>query len=120
MKYEVDIKKIESTESYEKEKTNVMQVYAQKKHENNEITKCSVQFLLSKNAMLGLGKELIRYAYLETRVDHHFHLDPIVPGQPRVQALGVLLEPHSIAGIIGHGEFGSIVSILQESDKNHE
>lgn len=121
MKYEVDIKKIELIEPYEQEQNNVMHVYAQKKINIDSGTKYKIVLSLSKNAMLGLGKELIRYAYLNRKPGHHVHLEPIEPGKPQVQAMGIYLLPASIPGIVGHGEFGDIISILQESEMgSHE
>ena len=63
MKYEVNLKKAEFTEPYERDKTNVMSIYVDKKYCNNNDIKYNVKLSLSKNAMLGLGKALIRYAH---------------------------------------------------------
>ena len=64
---------------------------------------CRVQITLSKNALLGLGTELIRLAH-QYRNGKHFHIDPIEK-EYVVQSLGVMLHPESCELIVGCGDF---------------
>lgn len=92
MKYEVDILNDENDE-FDKNADNVgiVKVYD---NEGNDITsKSNVQIFLSRNALLGLGTELIRLAhnYKETK---HVHLEP-AEEEMMVQRMGLFLAPDS-------------------------
>lgn len=92
MKYEIDIENDDNDE-FEKDADNVgiLQVYDK---EGKDITSESrVQLFLSKNALLGLGTELIRLAhsYHDTK---HVHMES-AKVDSMVQRMGVFLAPNS-------------------------
>ena len=64
-----------------------------------EVTKKSVvEISLSKNALIGLGTELIRLAY-NFKEGKHMHLEP-VDDEHQIQRLGIFLKPNSCNVII--------------------
>ncbi|MFF2753046.1 hypothetical protein ACFVR1_04710 [Psychrobacillus sp. NPDC058041] len=79
----------------------------------NEITQdFRVQITLSKNALLGLGTELIRLAH-EYKNGKHFHIDPINK-EFVVQSKGIMLHPESCELILGCGDFESFTEYTEE------
>jgi hypothetical protein len=92
-------------EEFETAGDNIAQIDVMDKN-GNDITKdCRVQVTLSKNALLGLGTELIRLAH-KFSDGKHFHIDPISK-ESVVQSLGIMLHPESCELIVGCGEFKS-------------
>lgn len=98
MKYVIDLKNDEHDEFESKaDNVAVLQVFD---NEGNEITKQSkVSLFLSKNALLGLGTELIRLAH-NYKEGKHYHIEPASEDM-MVQTLGVFLTPDSSELIVG-------------------
>lgn len=98
MKYVIDIENDANDEfEYLSDNVGVLQVFDSK---GNDITKSSkVCLFLSRNALLGLGTELIRLAhnYNEGR---HYHIEP-ASKEMIVQTLGIFLTPDSSELIVG-------------------
>ena len=79
----------------------------------NDITpNCRVQITLSKNALLGLGTELIRLAH-DYGNGEHFHIEPINK-ECVVQSKGIMLHPESCELILGCGDFDSFTEYTKE------
>ena len=74
MKYEIDILNDDNDE-FENKADNVGVVQVHDNQGNDITSKANVQIYLSRNALLGLGTELIRLAhnYSETK---HIHIEP--------------------------------------------
>ena len=74
-----------------------------------------MELSLSKNAMLGLGTELIRRAVQDQYKDKHWHLDPTTKGDidNACQEMGVFLHPDSPEVVITQGEMGDLFEILK-------
>ncbi|MBH5317318.1 hypothetical protein I6N90_05765 [Paenibacillus sp. GSMTC-2017] len=75
MKYVIDIAN-EECDDFEKQANNVgvLQVFD---NNGDEITRSSyVSLFLSKNALLGLGTELIRLAH-NYKEGKHYHIEPV-------------------------------------------
>ena len=68
---------------------------------------CYVTLFLSKNGMIGMGKNLIRYAQ-DFHEGRHVHLDPPESKDLLVERLGVFPTTVSTPAIIGCSEFGTI------------
>lgn len=92
MKYEVDILNDENDE-FEENADNVVVVKVYNDLGKDITSKANVQLYLSKNALLGLGTELIRLAhnYKETK---HVHIEPTEKDM-QVQRMGIFLTPDS-------------------------
>ncbi|MBB6716823.1 hypothetical protein [Clostridium gasigenes] len=92
MKYEIDILNDENDE-FENNADNVAIVQVHDKEGNDITEKANVQMFLSRNALLGLGTELIRLAhnYSETK---HIHIEPAEEDMI-VQRMGIFLTPNS-------------------------
>lgn len=64
------------------------------------MTKSSrVTLFLSRNALLGLGTELIRLAH-DYKEGRHYHLNPATEDM-MIQTLGVFLSPDSCELVVG-------------------
>lgn len=92
MKYIVDIDNDEFDE-YENSADNVGIVEVFDKNGNKVSSKTKVQLYLSKNALLGLGTELIRLAY-HYKEGKHYHITP-AEREMLCQRLGIFLTPES-------------------------
>lgn len=89
-----------------------MQVFDSK---GNDITKSSKVYLfLSKNALLGLGTELIRLAH-NYRKRKHYHIEP-ANKEMMVQTLGIFLTPDSSELIVGCSDQGVIDEYFKETN----
>ncbi len=100
-------------EEFELAGDNIAQIDVMDKNGNNITKDCRVQVTLSKNAMLGLGTELIRFAHNYSE-GKHFHIDPIRPDGEAVQSLGIMLHPESCELIVGCGEFKSFDKYIKD------
>ena len=120
MKHIVLLKKSYALENFEKEGNNIVSLHVQDISGNNITNDCKVQLTISKNGLLGLGKELIRYAYEPNKEGHHWHLDPARPNTSLVQTLGIFLTPQSIEPIIGYAEHGKINQALNIKNKGEK
>lgn len=112
MNYIVLLKKTDLVENFEKEKNNTASLQIQDVNGNNVTNNCKVKLTISRNGLIGLGKELIRYAYTVEKEGSHWHLDPARPDEGLVQTLGIFLTPQSAEPIIGYSELGQIDQIL--------
>jgi len=112
---EIEINPSDEVEEFEEQDRNVAKV--QVRLPSGDIVgseEYTVVITLSRNAMLGIGKELIRSAYKdEDRTPHNWHLRPTDPSLP-TQILGVFLHPDSCELIVGEQEMGTLENILDE------
>ena len=92
MKYEIDIQNDEN-DKFENNGDNVGIVQVHDKEENDITSKANVQLFLSRNALLGLGTELIRLAH-SYRQTKHIHIEP-AQADMMVQRMGIFLTPDS-------------------------
>lgn len=112
MTYEVDINNGDN-DVFENKADNVgmLQVFD---NEGKEITEQStVSLSLSKNALLGLGTELIRMAH-NYKEGKHYHVEPATKDL-MVQTLGFFLTPDSSELIVGCSDEG-VIDTYFESD----
>jgi len=114
MEYKVKLKRT-SIEDFEKDRNNTAILTLQAKDSFQLPKTCEVKLFLSKNATLGLGKSLIRYAHEKRKVGHHWHLDPIRPNESLVQTLGIYVLPDSVEPIVGSNDNGNINNSIQEN-----
>lgn len=118
-KYEFDInrKNLWDEEDHEKDGKNLSYVEVFDKN-GNLLTKDDlycVQIELSKEAALGLGKELIRSAHQKDfNSNQHCHLTPIEQGRA-TQNMGICLTQNSIELIIAFKDLGSIAEEVEKS-----
>ena len=79
-----------------------------------------VELSLSRDAMLGLGTELVRAAHRENNETSFWHLRPSEQGFA-TRILGVYLHPSSCQLIIAEVEHGTLESLLNtESGRDKE
>ncbi len=97
----------ENGESYEEGNNNILEVRVYDKDSGKELKNCYVTLSLSKNGMIGMGENLIRFAqdFHEAR---HVHLDPSTSRELLAERLGVFTTPQSIPTIVCCAEFGTI------------
>lgn len=68
--------------------------------DGNNISKTSrITLFMSKNALLGLGTELIRLSY-KYKEGRNYHIDPVIEDY-MIQSLGIFLTPNSSEIVIG-------------------
>ncbi|WP_425517377.1 Imm32 family immunity protein [Paenibacillus solanacearum] len=72
-----------------------------------EVLNNRVMITLSRNAMIGLGKQLIKLAYTNFQDGYHVHVDPCEEGYTS-QPMGFYSHPKSAEIIICCSEFESI------------
>jgi len=91
LKYVININNDEFDE-FDKNADNVAQVHIYD-NDNRVIPNAKVQLYLNKNALIGLGTELIRLAhnYVEGK---HYHIEP-ADKETLCQRLGIFLTPDS-------------------------
>lgn len=104
--YNIKLGNTSDEEEFELAGDNIAQIDVMDKNGNNITKDCRVQLTLSRNAMLGLGTELIRLAH-KFSDGRHFHIDPISQEGEAVQSLGIMLHPESCELIMGCGDFKS-------------
>lgn len=92
MKHEVDIYNDDNDE-FENKADNVVVLQVRDTNGNDITSKSKVQLFLSKNALLGLGTELIRLAY-NYKEGKHYHVEPTKEDM-MVQRMGIFLTPQS-------------------------
>ncbi|MEW9674342.1 hypothetical protein [Ammoniphilus sp. 3BR4] len=101
-------------EAFEITGNNIAEVNVIDKNGNDITQNCRVQITLSKNALLGLGTELIRLAH-EYKDGKHFHIEPISKGYV-VQSMGIMLHPESCELIVGCGDYDSFTEYTKEEE----
>jgi hypothetical protein len=99
-------------EEFELAGDNIAQIDVMDISGSNITKDCRVQITLSKNALLGLGTELIRLAH-KFSDGRHFHIDPISQDSA-VQTLGIMHHPGSCELIVGCGEFKSFDKFIND------
>lgn len=92
MKYEIDIVD-DSDDKFEENADNVAVIKVIDHNGCDMTSVCEVNVFLSKNAMLGLGTELIRLAH-NFKEMKHVHLEPCTK-EMQVQRMGIFLSPDS-------------------------
>jgi hypothetical protein len=104
----------EDVEPYAEEGRNVMRATVLKGSNGKD----RIMLELSRDAMLGLGTALIRWAHEESRSGAHAHLHP-VDRELISQYMGVFMAPDSCEVIfIPHVEMGVIEDLLDEEKKS--
>ncbi|MFF2876932.1 hypothetical protein ACFVR2_11495 [Gottfriedia sp. NPDC057991] len=98
-------------EVFEIEGNNIAEVTVLDSNGNNITNDCRVMISLSKNALIGLGTELIRLAH-NYKDGKHFHIDPISKGNV-VQSMGIMLHPESCELIVSCGDYDSFNEYTQ-------
>ena len=112
MKYEFELDD-DSNDFFEETADNVAEIRVFNQ-DNLEITQTSVvEISLSKNALIGLGTELIRMAY-KFKDGKHIHLEP-VNSEQQVQRLGIFLKPTSSNTIISCKDSGCIDEYISDN-----
>ena len=108
MEYKFDMEPdFENGEDYQDKDDNIIEVKVFDNKTGKEIKGCYVTLFLSKNGMIGMGKNLIRYAQ-DFHEGRHVHLDPPESKDLLVERLGVFPTTVSTPAIIGCSEFGTI------------
>lgn len=77
-----------------------------------EIVGNRIMISLSKQALLGFGKQLIHLAELDYQNGYHLHVDPCEKGHTP-QALGFFSHPNSVELIIACSDFDSIDKYIE-------
>lgn len=114
MKYVIDIEN-DDNDKFESKADNVgvLQVFDNK---GNDITKQSrVTLFLSRNALLGLGTELVRLAH-NYKEGKHYHIEPANKDM-MVQTLGIFLTPESSELIVGCSDEDVIDEYFMDKNK---
>jgi hypothetical protein len=77
-----------------------------------------VVLALSRDAMVGLGTELLRAAHVDPELEpgKHWHIDPI-RRDAATQCMGLYLHPSSCELIIQHEDLGTIENAMAEARK---
>lgn len=104
--YVITINSSNIEEEFEKEGNNVCRVSVLNKDGKDISNQCRVQIELSKNALLGLGTELIRLAH-HFQDSKHTHLHPVDKNLVS-QNMGIYLTTDSCELIIATKEFDII------------
>lgn len=101
MKYVISLENHNDTETVsEAEKTLAHSQVKTKGSEATSLKDYTIQLSMSRNALLGLGTELIRWAHKKDQINKHWHIDPIRANSGAVQTLGIYLTPESVELII--------------------
>ena len=119
MNYTIDLDNdIEQIEDYEEKDNNILEVQVFDKNTGKRIENCYPIMFLSKDGMLGLGKELIRYAKNDFHNMKHEHLDPCVHEDESGVRLGVWVTPKSSPLIICcTDDFGTVDEVIRSNFK---
>lgn len=113
MKYEVVIKKNKEKDEFEIIGDNTAIMWVNDK-QGEKITKpCNVKLYLSRNAMLGLGKELIRAAQRDFKGDV-WHFYPVQSRESIYESLGIILMPESVEPVVIDHEPGKIDNFFND------
>jgi len=107
----------DTIEEFEKNDKNVLRVTIQLP--SGEVVSGKgyrVLFDLSRDAMIGLGTELIRAAHRENVEDMFKHIYGSTPSLAW-SSLGVYLHPSSCELLVAGWEFGTLQELLEEHDK---
>lgn len=99
-------------EGFEIDGNNIAEVTVIDNSGNVITNNCRVQITLSKNALIGLGTELIRLAH-KYNDGKHFHIEPISKDYI-VQSMGIMLHPDSCELIVGCGDYKSFNDYTKE------
>lgn len=110
MEYKVNLKKI-GTEDFEKDRNNSARASVQNNDGDDLTNKSRVKLFMSKNAMLGLGKELIRAAHRKVKADV-WHFYPAKEIGNIHETFGIVLMPESVEPILIDDEPVEIDKIL--------
>lgn len=105
MKYIIDVMNDEN-DDFEKKADNVADFQVFDKNGSNISTESYATLFLSKNALLGLGTELIRLAH-DFHEGKHSHIEPTTEDM-MIQRMGIFFTPDSSKLILGCGEMKKI------------
>lgn len=117
MKYSVNIKNPITREEFEINKDNIVDLYIQDECGKNVTKQFKIIASLSKNAMIGLGKSLIRRATGYYEYGNPMQIMPARKGHVML-AYGICLHPQSIETIIGDNSIDSVEPITQYVQNN--
>lgn len=95
---------------YEEEDKNLALVQVTRSGETVDSKDCIVELTLSRDAMIGLGKELLRAAYQGK--EFHHELWPVEKSHAAT-ALGIYLHPDSCRLNIGRAELGTVEEAME-------
>ncbi len=113
MAYTVHLKKAGEIEEFEKQRENVLLIAVQDINGNYLNKNCVVKISMSKNAMLGFGKGLIRSAYKKIGRGG-WHFDPCRSSDTYPMNLEIMLHPESIEFIFNEDGTETIDKIIEE------
>lgn len=114
--YNVELNNSENIEEFEVNGDNVAELRVYNEKGNDITSKSKVQFILSKNGLLGFGTELIRLAH-KFEDGYHTHLEPSEE-ERIVQNLGIILMPTSCELIVNCNEMKTIEEYFQKEENN--
>lgn len=92
MKYEIELDN-DAYDTFEQSADNVAEIKVYTQNRQDITNNAHIEMFLSRNALLGLGTELIRMAH-KFREGKHVHLEP-VDDDMQVQRMGIFLTPNS-------------------------
>lgn len=92
MRYEIEIED-DTNDLFEISADNVAEIRVCNKNGDDVSEEVFVEIYLSRNALLGLGTELIRMAH-NFKEGKHVHLEPVNDEQ-QIQRMGIFLTPSS-------------------------
>lgn len=114
MRYEIDIDN-DSNDLFEINADNVAEIRVHNKNGNDISEEAFVEIYLSRNALLGLGTELIRMAH-NFKEGKHVHLEPVSVEQ-QIQRMGVFLTPSSSETMICCNENKCVDEYIKKDEK---
>lgn len=114
--YKVDLNPSEEQlEDFEKKDQNLVSVEAYD-DEGRKVDSLNVHIYLSRDAMLGLGKELIRTALkTQPQEGRHWHFDKPEKGADIIQSLGVVPHPKSLNFTILEADLGTTEEVYSSN-----
>lgn len=119
MKYSINVKRTNSKEDFEINKDNIIDLYIQNTYGQNVTVQHKMMACLSKDAMLGLGKSLIRRATGYYEYGNPMQIMPARKGHTMF-AYGICLHPQSIETIICDDSVEPNVQYIHNNVSNSE
>jgi hypothetical protein len=120
MKYKVELQKNTEFENFELHKNNIGTVHIQDKMGKDITNEANILLTLSREALLGFGKSLIRYAYEKEIMGGPLHFYRTTDTDELPETLGLILIPQSVEPILGEKLEKSIDQIIKEQDNKYE
>lgn len=120
MKYKIDLQKNNKLENFELQKNNIGTVHIQDKMGKDITNEANVLLTLSREALLGFGKSLIRYAHEKEALGGPLHFYRTTDPEELPETLGLILTPQSVEPILGEKLEKSIDQIIKKQDDKHD